>query len=109
VDYDAVLGYVGGSRKRYGEFLAEGIRKGYDTPWERLHGQVILGEEDFLEQVKSKINGRGSKREQPAVRHFRATELKVVLKAVARHFGLAEEKITGKRTGYRMRARSLWN
>jgi putative transposase len=101
VNYDAVLEYVGGSRKRYGEFLAEGIRKGYDTPWEKLQGQVVLGEEDFVEHVKSKMNGRGSKREQPAVRRFQATELKTVLKAVARHFGLAEEKITGKRTGYR--------
>ncbi len=101
ITYDGVLGYVGGSRKRYGEFVTEGIRKGYDTPWEKLQGQVVLGEEDFVEHVKSKINGRGSKREQPAVRHFQATELKTVLKAVARHFGLTEEKIKGKRTGYR--------
>jgi REP element-mobilizing transposase RayT len=101
INYDAVLGYVGGSRKRYGEFLAEGIRKGYDTPWEKLQGQVVLGQEDFIEHVKSKMNGRGSKREQPAVRRFQATELKAVLKAVARHFGLAEENITGKRTRHR--------
>ncbi len=101
INYDAVLGYVGESRKRYGEFLAEGIRKGYDTPWEKLQGQVVLGEEDFIEHVKSKIKGKGSKREQPAVRRFQALELKGVLKAVARHFGLAEEEIARRRTGYR--------
>jgi len=101
INYDAVLGYVGGSRKRYGDFLAEGIRKGYDKPWERLQGQVVLGEQDFVEHVKSKMNSSRSKREQPAVRRFEAKELEAVLKAVARHFGLAEENITGKRTGRR--------
>jgi putative transposase len=101
INYEAVLGYVGGSRKRYSEFLAEGIRKGYDTPWEKLQGQLALGEEDFIEQVKSKMNGRASKREQPAVRHFQARDLKAVLKAVARHFSLAEEKIACRRTVYR--------
>jgi hypothetical protein len=45
INYEAVLSYVGGSRKRYGEFLVDGIRRGYNTPWEKLQGQVILGEE----------------------------------------------------------------
>jgi putative transposase len=101
VNYDSVLGYVGGSRKRYREFLMEGIRAGYNTPWEKLKGQVILGEEDFVERVKRKIKSGGSKREQPAVRHFAAKELKAVLGAVAGYFRLAEEKLTGRRTGHR--------
>jgi putative transposase len=101
INYDTVLSYVGGSRKRYGEFMAEGIRKGYPTPWEKLQGQVVLGDEDFVERVKRKIKGRGSRREQPAIRHFAAKDLKTVLRAVAGYFRLAEEKLTGRRTGHR--------
>ena len=101
INYDTVLNYVGGSRKRYGEFLAEGLKRGYSTPWEKLQGQVVLGEEDFVKRVKRKINARGSRREQPAIRHFAAKELKIVLRAVAGYFRLAEEKLTGRRTGHR--------
>jgi len=101
VSYDTVLSYVGGSRKRYGEFVAEGLRGGYSTPWEKLEGQVVLGRQDFVERVKRKIKVRGSRREQPAVRHFEAKELKAVLREVARYFRLREEKLTGKRTGHR--------
>ena len=35
------------------------------------------------------------------MRHFEAKELKTVLREVARYFRLQEEKLTGKRTGYR--------
>ena len=101
VNYEAVLSYVGGSRRRYGEFLAEGIRDGYNTPWEKLKGQVVLGEEDFVERVKSRIKGGGSKREQPAVRRFESRDLKLVLEFVAGYFNLTEEKLTGRRTGHR--------
>jgi hypothetical protein len=52
VTYDMVLSQVSGNRKRYGELVAEGIRGGYATPWENLQGQVVLGEEDFVERVK---------------------------------------------------------
>jgi chromosomal replication initiation ATPase DnaA len=60
-----------------------------------------LGEEDFVERVKRKIKARGSRRDQPAIRPFAAKELKVVLRAVAGYFRLAEEKLTGRRTGHR--------
>jgi REP element-mobilizing transposase RayT len=101
VNYDAVLGYLGGSRKRYAEFLAEGIRRGYDTPWEKLQGQVVLGEDDFVERVKGKLDGRGSKLEQPALRRFQAADPRSVIRVVARHFKLDEGKLAGRRTGYR--------
>lgn len=101
INYKAVLSYVGGSRKRYGEFLAEGIRRGYHTPWDKLQGQVILGEEDFVKRVKGRIRGAGSKREQPSLRRFESRDLKLVLKSVAGYFNLPQEKLVGRRTGYR--------
>jgi chromosomal replication initiation ATPase DnaA len=62
---------------------------------------VVLGEEDFVERVKGKIKSQGSKREQPSIRVFEAKPPVTVLSEVLRYFGLAEKKLSGKRTGYR--------
>jgi hypothetical protein len=109
MSYGAVLGYVGGSRKRYGEFLTEGIRKGYDTPWDRVKGQVVLGEENFVERMKSKVNGKGSKREQPAVRRFQAKDLKTCSKPLLDISKSPRTALSadGRRSG--INVRSLWN
>ena len=101
VNYDAVLSYVGGSRKRYGEFLAEGIRKGYDTPWERVQGQVVLGQDDFVERVKNNVSSKSSKREQPAMRHLARRDLMTIVYMVADYFRVPQDKLTGRRTGHR--------
>jgi len=101
VSYDSVLGQIGESRKQYREFVVEGMRTGYATPWESVKGQVVLGEEDFIERVKGRIDKRGSKREQPLIRHFEAKTLAQVLTEVARHFGVDEERLSGKRTSCR--------
>jgi putative transposase len=101
ITYDAVLGQIGGSRKRYEEFVAEGIHSGYPTPWEEVKGQVVLGEEGFVERVKGRIKKQGSRREQPSIRHLEARKPATVLKEVARYFGLAEKQLIGKRTGCR--------
>jgi REP-associated tyrosine transposase len=50
--YDAVLGYVGGSRQKYATFVQDGIREGFATPWEDLLAQMILGNRDFVEKLK---------------------------------------------------------
>jgi putative transposase len=52
VQYEMVLGQTGGSRRRYAEFVVDGIERGYDTPWDEVTGQVVLGEEEFVEGVK---------------------------------------------------------
>jgi putative transposase len=101
ITYDFVLSRVGGSRKRYAEFVAEGIRLGYPTPWEKIKAQAVLGEDHFVERVKRKIIKRGSKREQPAVRRLEARKPTAVLREVAGYFRLAEEQLIGKRTPYR--------
>lgn len=101
VTYDTVLGYVGGRRKKYREFVHDGIRHGYTTPWESVTGQAVLGEEDFVEQIKARIKKRGSRREQPSVRQLEAMDSGTILKAVAGYFRLAQTQLIGKRTGHR--------
>jgi REP element-mobilizing transposase RayT len=99
--YDMVLGYVGGSRRKYRKFVIEGIRQGYETPWEAVKGQAVLGKDDFVERVKTRVKRKGSRREQPAVREFEAIDPAKILRAVARYCKLAGNQLTGKRTGYR--------
>jgi putative transposase len=101
VTYDTVLGYVGGSRRKYGEFVMEGIREGYETPWGEVKGQAVLGEEDFVERIKAKMKQPGSRREQPGVKQLEAIDPGTVLKKVARYFSVADSRLTAKRTGHR--------
>jgi REP-associated tyrosine transposase len=101
IRYDTVLGQVGGSRKRYADYVAEGLTKGYGTPWDEVTGQVVLGGEAFIERIKSRIRERGANREQPSIRELRATAPRVVLREVARQFGLTEKQITVRRTAER--------
>ena len=61
VRYELVLGRVGGSRKKYAEFVTDGIERGYDTPWNNVSGQVVLGQEKFVERIKGGLaNGEPS-------------------------------------------------
>jgi putative transposase len=101
VTYESVLSYVGESRRNYREFVIDGIRQGYGTPWEEVKGQAVLGGEDFVERIKVRMKNRGSRREQPAVRQLGAMDPAAVLKKVARYFQLPERQLTGKRTGRR--------
>jgi putative transposase len=102
VVYDVVLGYVGGSRQKYGQFVEEGLSRGYVTPWEKLRGQVVLGKEGFWERVKGKWSSkRARSREQPALRVLERVAPARVLGTVAQYFKLRPEELKRKRGGFR--------
>jgi putative transposase len=101
VTYDSVLEQIGHSRRRYREFILDGINRGYATPWDSVEGQVVLGEEKFIERIKAELEEAGSRREQPGVRQLQAKAPARVIQAVARFFGVEEKRLTGKRTGLR--------
>ena len=96
-----MLEQVGRSRRKYREFIIDGIKRGYDTPWDSVEGQVVLGEAKFVERIKAEVEEKGSKREQPGMRQIRARAPGAVLGAVARYYGVEEKRLTGKRTGLR--------
>lgn len=100
VHYDAVLEQAGGSRARYREFVREGIERGYDTPWESVTGQVVLGEAEFIDKVKGALSGAG-KREQPSARDFAAKGAAMIVSEVVRRFGVREGDIRRKRSADR--------
>ena len=73
VRYHRILDYVRGghqeSRQNYAEFLVEGITAGTGNPWEEIKGQVILGREKFVEQMRRQVKAaRGQARELPSMK-----------------------------------------
>lgn len=101
VRYDMVLDHVGQSRKRYGQFITDGLSRGYSTPWDEVSGQVVLGKEGFIERMKGSIDQGSAKRGQPSVGMLGAKEPQAIIRMVARQFGIKEQQITGKRPANR--------
>jgi REP element-mobilizing transposase RayT len=101
VIYDSVLEQIGHSRRKYREFVMDGIQRGYATAWDSVEGQVVLGERKFVERIKQHIETKGTEREQPGVRQIQARAPSAVLRAVARYYGVEEKRLTAKRTGLR--------
>lgn len=56
------------ARRRYRQFVKEGMGQ-QESPWEKLCGQVILGTELFVEQVRERLGGKEEIHEIP--RHQR--------------------------------------
>jgi len=71
---EELLGRMGGGRKKwrkaYQRSVEAGLREGVRDPWEHLKGQVILGEQEFVESLAEEL--RGDRREQPSLRGLRA-------------------------------------
>jgi putative transposase len=76
LDYEFVLGYMGGDdskgRKEYRKFVRRGMAQETDNPLESGKGSGIVGGEDFVQWVKDKLVGqRKGTREQPELRELR--------------------------------------
>ncbi|MFQ5851397.1 MAG: transposase [Candidatus Binatia bacterium] len=102
VVYGEVLGYVGGSRKRYAEFIEDGLQRGYATPWEGLKAQVVLGRDAFWEGIRRKWKGSGQdRREQPTLRLWWKVDPEEVVQKVASYFEVDREELRRKRSRHR--------
>jgi REP-associated tyrosine transposase len=99
--YEEVLEQTGGRSQKYREFLDDGLRQGYETPWDRLHGQMVLAGEKFVTKLSKSLGKTPSKREQPASNALGKVPAKEVLETVSRHYRLKPEDIAKKRTRYR--------
>lgn len=103
ITYETVLGYVGGSRRKYAAFVQEGIRQGFATPWDDLLAQMVLGDRNFVEKLKGMKNAviKGSAKDQPSYRRIQSVEAEAVLKQAADYFRLSEAELTKKRGQHR--------
>jgi REP-associated tyrosine transposase len=101
VNYEEVLAESGGTARKYRQFIDDGLREGYETPWEKVTGQVALAREEFIAQLGKKVGPRASRREQPSVRAFQRVEPEKVLRIVSRHLKVKPEELVRRRTAYR--------
>ena len=101
ITYDQVLNQVGGSRTKYKEFVKEGMKTGYRTPWDKVEGQMVLGDKRFLQKLKGKWEKAASRREQPTARAFFAVDSEAVIRAASAYFKIAIDELIKKRTRYR--------
>jgi len=56
------------AQKRYGKFVKEGIHKG--SPWDDLQGQILLGEEGFIEKYKDLLSDKEQVKEIPRPQRY---------------------------------------
>ena len=69
---DWILGQFGnerkGAHKRYKVFVIEGIQK--ESPWKEVHGQILLGEDGFIEKFKELLVGKEKIKEIPRQQRY---------------------------------------
>ena len=101
MNYEEVLAESGGSPKKYRQFIDDGLTQGYDTPWEKVTGQVALATDEFVAQLGKEVGQNASRREQPSVKAFQTVTPEQVLSIVSRHFKVKREELAQRRTAFR--------
>jgi hypothetical protein len=56
------------ARKQYRKFVYEGMQKG--SPWEDLQGQILLGEEGFIDKFKEHLTDKEKIKEIPRAQRY---------------------------------------
>jgi putative transposase len=86
------------ARNAYRRFVLEG--KGLPSPLEQVTRQVYLGDEEFLKDVESRVQGRTPRRSAPLARQrVRFVPIARIKKAVAASFGVDEHALKRSRGG----------
>jgi hypothetical protein len=108
VHYDMVLGYRGAdtekTRKRYEEFVYDGLREDLSGMYEDVKGQVVLGGEGFLKWVQEHfLEGKQIKEKDIAnINELkREIPLKEIAVLVAEEYGVSDEELLKKRSKQR--------
>lgn len=103
VHYKTLLDYFGGDSKHsmndYRTFVAEGTEKELNSPLEKGKGTGIIGEEDFIEEIKEIFAGgkQITHREQPALRELkRNINPHELIERYAQIVKMAREELTQK-------------
>jgi putative transposase len=100
-EYSWILSQFGrqrnGAGRKYKEYIEEALKRKAENPLERLHGQVILGGEEFIDRVKEKFKGKALSQEIVERRRLEGhPTLDELLKRVSGAFKIDEDLIRGK-------------
>ncbi len=102
VEYRWLLSQFGrnkkGARRRYKEFVEEGLRKKVEDPFKKVYGRVVLGREEFREKIMGLLKGKNLTDgivERQRFKEFPNAE--DIIRAVAKVFRVRVEALNGKR------------
>jgi len=96
------------ARRRYAEFLEDKASFTGAKPWERVEGQVLLGEPQWVERMRRFLEGRPLPEEVVAVKALRPhVPLSVVITRVCRAARLNRETLLRPRGGRGSWARAI--
>jgi putative transposase len=98
-----VLAYFGNQGKRgYKEFIIDGMKSGFKTPWDEVRGQAMIGSEDFVEEVASKHLGSRQIKggEESGLRELVGISAEEVLDEVARYFRITSQEVRHREQKY---------
>jgi REP element-mobilizing transposase RayT len=89
------------SRKRYQEFVEEGLRQRARSPFKDVIGQIFLGGEEFVEGMKDRLLGKDIERsEVPALKELEDhIPIPVIIETIGEYFSKKKEeflKASGK-------------
>lgn len=98
VEYGGVLSKFGRdrerARKRYKEFVEEGLKGRGESPFTNVYGQVVLGGEEFKGKIWGLLRGRSLSDDIVERKRFKASpQAADIVRAVARVSKVAEEVI----------------
>lgn len=99
VDYEVVLGYMGGDdrrgRERYRSFVRQGVEGAIPNPLELGKGNGIVGSKGFVGRIKERfLKERKPEREQPALRNLAvAFEPEELIEAFIQLTGMGKDGI----------------
>ena len=103
---ERVLEYVGGDnergRKRYEEFVMEGMMREILNPMDELKYQFLLGSDKFIEQIKVRfIKDKDLKPFFPQIREIKRQSIKKIAGVVAKAYGVRAEEILVMRSKHK--------
>jgi hypothetical protein len=89
-------------RKRYREFIREGMKAGVRTPWEEVRGQAVLGSEGFVDKIAKTLTGKTGGRSGRASRvgEVMGVTAEGVAREVEEYFGLKRGELKGRQQRY---------
>ncbi len=94
IDYKKILLMAGG-RRQYRRFIVDGLKRDISDPFKKVKFGLFIGDDDFIEEIKTKYIKDGSERDQPSYRHLLSSKIEpeVVINKVSELFNVGPDKI----------------
>jgi len=85
------------AKRRYRQFVAEGIREGIRTPWDEVRGQMVMGSEKFVDRVMNRHSGKARRKNGFVGRkELVGIKAEATMAAVGKYYDIKPEEMKGR-------------